>query len=133
MIAFIQFDDNFFSLYAGERTTYKRGPGELSPYKCIERCNHAMSVFNIRNGASALFAAALLVASQSVLASVDEDVTKDPIAIAGCQERAAEDKTPAEGLSAAVQDCLNELADELPLGDDGMKAQAPSSNSTRTN
>jgi len=92
-----------------------------------------MSVFNIRNGASALFAAALLVASQSVFANVDEDVSKDPVAIAGCQERAAEDKTPAEGMNAAVQECLNELADELPLGDDGMKVQAPSSSTTRTN
>lgn len=47
-----------------------------------------------------------------------EALAKDPLVVSGCQERAAEENIPAEGIAAYVKDCLEDLANELPQGED---------------
>lgn len=47
-----------------------------------------------------------------------EALSKDPLVISGCKERAAEENIPAEGIEAYVKTCLEDLANELPEGED---------------
>lgn len=47
-----------------------------------------------------------------------EALAKNPLVVSGCQERAAEENIPAEGIAAYVKDCLEDLANELPQGED---------------
>jgi len=54
------------------------------------------------------------VASDTSAASL----AKDPLVVSGCEERAAEENIPAEGVAAYVQQCLEDLANELPQGED---------------
>ena len=63
-----------------------------------------------------------LIAGLSVPVSASETspeaLAKDPLVVGGCQERAAEENIPAEGIDAYVKQCLEELANELPEGED---------------
>jgi len=50
---------------------------------------------------------------------------KDPLVVAGCEERAADEQIPAEGIAAFVKSCLEELANDLPLEETQEVAKKP--------
>ncbi len=62
-----------------------------------------------------------------------EALAKNPEVVAGCKERAVEEKIPAEGIDAYVKDCLEDLANELPEGEGKDQAKAKSDSGKATN